>query len=107
MRAAGKLMIEQQGSTQVTGDLSRDAAIVFARAMEEYARGRFEVAIELLARVISLCESDERLAQDTTCVAAHINLYKAHRALGRYVQAAGHFNKAVSLGANADRLRKY
>ena len=82
-----------------------EAAIVFARATSLYRLGQLERAIELFNEVIAV-SSDEDPQQDVACVAAHISLYKIHRSLGHEREASEHFNKAVSLGANAKRLQE-
>ena len=86
---------------------AREAAVLFTKAIEEYANGQPYCAIRLFDEVISLCERCEALKHDVTRVAAHISLYRVHRALGHEGEAQEHFRKAVSLGASADRLRAY
>ena len=82
-----------------------EAAIVFARATSLYRLGQLERAIELFNEVIAVSR-DEDPQRDVACVAAHISLYKIHRSLGHESEASEHFNKAVSLGANAKRLQE-
>jgi tetratricopeptide (TPR) repeat protein len=82
-----------------------DAAIVFARATSLYRAGQLDRAIELFDEVIAV-SSDEDPQRDVACVAAHISLYKIHRLLGHEHEANEHFNKAVSLGANAKRMQE-
>lgn len=83
---------------------ANEAAIVFAQAMSLYREGELERAIELFNAVIA-ASGDEVPQRDVACVAAHISLYKIHRALGHEQEANDHFHKAVSLGANATRLK--
>jgi len=83
---------------------TKEAAITFAQAMNLYREGELERAIELFGAVIAASE-DEVPQRDVACVAAHISLYKIHRSLGHEREATDHFNKAVSLGANARRLK--
>jgi len=85
---------------------ANNSAIVFAQAMNLYREGELDRAIELFDEVVA--ESREEDPQrDVACVAAHISLYKIHRALGHENEANVHFSKAVSLGANAKRLKEF
>jgi len=83
-----------------------EAAIVFARATSLYRLGQLDRAIELFNEVIAVSR-DEDPQRDVACVAAHISLYKIHRSLGNEREASAHYNKAVSLGANAKRLQEF
>ena len=80
-------------------------AIVFAQAMSLYRQGELDRAIELFDEVVESREEDPQ--RDVACVAAHISLYKIHRSLGHEHEANVHFSKAVSLGANAKRLKEF
>lgn len=100
-------------SRSITSDIGADresskaseAAIVFAQAMNLYREGELNRAIELFEAVIAASE-DEVPQRDVACVAAHISLYKIHRSLGHEREANEHYKKAVSLGANARRLKE-
>ena len=83
-----------------------EAAIIFARATYLYREGQLDRAIELFDEVIEVSR-DEDPQRDVARVAAHISLYKIHRSLGNEREASDHFNKAVSLGANAKRLQEF
>ena len=88
----------------MSSDARIGAAVLFKQAMEMYDGGRLDSAIELLDEVIAVCEQDAALTDDTAHVAAHIRLYKVYSALGRDREAGEHFEKAVRLGASAERL---
>jgi tetratricopeptide (TPR) repeat protein len=83
-----------------------EAAIVFARATSLYCEGQLDRAIELFDEVIAVSRNEDPQG-DVACVAAHISLYKIHHSLGHEREATEHFNKAVSLGANAKRLQEF
>ena len=80
------------------------ASIIFARATRLYREGELDRAIELFDEVIAMAADDDS-ERDVACVAAHISLYKIHRSLNHELEAGEHFNKAVSLGASARRLK--
>ena len=82
------------------------SAIVFAQAMNLYRQGVLDRAIELFDEVVAESR-DEDPQRDVARVAAHISLYKIHRSLGHENEANVHFSKAVSLGANARRLKEF
>jgi tetratricopeptide (TPR) repeat protein len=100
MSQAGSSETERE---RVNGKVS-EAAIVFARATSLYREGQLERAIELFNEVIAVSR-DEDPQRNVACVAAHISLYKIHRLLGHQLEMNDHFDKAVSLGANAKRLQ--
>ena len=83
-----------------------EAAIIFARATSLYRQGQLDRAIELFDEVIAVSR-DEDPQRDVARVAAHISLFKIHRSLGNEREARDHFDKAVSLGANAKRLQEF
>jgi len=97
---------DKNGLRERTGNVDRDAAILFARAMELFREGKLNRALKLFDQVIAVCEENEALSDGLSCVAAHISLYKIHRALGHDREAREHFQKATSLGASAQRLRE-
>ena len=96
----------ETGKERANGKVNNAAAIVFARATSLYREGQLDRAIELFDEVIALSR-DEDPQRDVACVAAHISLYKIHRSLGHEREATEHFNRAVSLGANAKRLQEF
>ena len=101
--------MSQVGSNRIEDERANgkvnEAAIVFARATRLYREGQLDRAIELFDEVLAVSR-DEDPQRDVACVAAHISLYKIHRSLGHEHEAGEHFNKAVSLGANAKRLQE-
>lgn len=92
-------------SEELPEDKKNEAAIVFARAMYFYRQGDLKRAIELFDKVLVASQEDPQ--RDVACVAAHISLFKIHRSLGNEQEARDHFNKAVRLGASAERLKEY
>jgi Tfp pilus assembly protein PilF len=84
-----------------------EVAIVFAEAMKFYCQGQLNRAIELFEEVIAASRNEDTQEDDIACVAAHISLYKIHRALGHEREASEQFTKAVSLGASAQRLKEF
>jgi len=100
-------MSDVENNLEMPGSKAGEAAVLFTKAVEEYANGQHNCAIRLFDEVIALCEKCEAQKHAVTRVAAHINLYRVHRALGHDGEAQEHFRKAVSLGASADRLRAY
>lgn len=106
---AASIQMSQVGSSQIEKERAsgkvNEAAIVFARATSLYREGQLDRAIELFDEVLAVSR-DEDPQRDVACVAAHISLYKIHRSLGHEREANEHFNKAVSLGANAKRLQE-
>lgn len=92
---------------QEANGLRSEVAIVFAEAMNLYCKGELSQAIELFDEVIASSQREDTLPDGVACVAAHISLYKIHRALGHEHEADEHFTKAVSLGANAQRLKEF
>jgi hypothetical protein len=85
----------------------REAAIIFARAMDLYCTGQLKRAIELFDEVVAVSHPEDPHTDGLACVAAHISLYKIHRSLGHDREAGEHFQKAVSLGASAQRLKEF
>jgi len=104
------MQMSQVGSSETEKERTdgnvNEAAIVFARATSLYRQGQLDRAIELFEEVITVSR-DEDPQRDVARVAAHISLYKIHRSLGHENEATEHFNKAVSLGANAKRLQEF
>jgi len=98
-------VVPSETDQERAGGKKNDAAIVFARATRLYSEGQLDRAIELFDEVIAM-SGPEDPQRDVACVAAHISLYKIHRALAHEREANEHFNKAVSLGANARRLQE-
>ena len=99
----GQALSSDSGKEPASGT-AKEAAIAFAQAMSLYREGELERAIELFDAVIA-ASGDEVPQRDVACVAAHISLYKIHRSLGHELEATYHFNRAVSLGANARRMQ--
>src|SRR5882724_10482612 len=97
--------ISSDNRKEPEGGNASEVAIVFAQAMSLYREDNLERAIELFNAVIA-ASGDEVPQRNVACVAAHISLYKIHRSLGHEPEANDHFNQAVSLGANAKRLRE-
>ena len=97
-------LVSSETDERATGS-KNDAAIVFARATRLYREGQLDRAIELFDEVLTI-SGEEDPQRDVACVAAHISLYKIHRSLNHEREANEHFNKAVSLGANAKRLEE-
>jgi tetratricopeptide (TPR) repeat protein len=86
-------------------NISYEAKRRLEQAEAEYHNGQPNRAIELLDEIVDLAKSYEPLRDEYTYLAALIDLYKIHRTLGHNREASEYFDKAVSLGADADKLR--
>ena len=81
-----------------------DAVKLLARAKFERDSGRPERAVELLTELLILAESDRSLRHQYPYFAAHIELHKAHCALGHEKEAQEYRAKALKLGASPEQL---
>ncbi len=82
----------------------REAARRLRAAEDQFLLGNPHRAIELLEGTVALCE-EHGLEESHPYLKAHIDLYRICRAMGRNPDASRHFERAVSLGANASLLR--
>jgi len=80
------------------------AVRLLARSKVERDKGNLERAVELLESVITLGENDEAFRRQYPYLAAHINLYRIHRATGHDKEARGYFAKAIVLGATRKEI---
>ena len=82
-----------------------EAVKLLARAIHERLMERRDNAEELLNRIFTLADEDERLTDQYPYFAAHVELYRVYRDAGREKEASEYFNKAVKMGADAEQLR--
>lgn len=81
-----------------------EAVRLLAHALSERDAGKQERAIELLKKVIDICEKSDSGTCQYVNRTAHASLYHIYQTLGQNSEAQRYYKKAIKLGAGKEEL---